>query len=142
GARVPRPRPRRADGLPRLRAVRAARRRVARARSHRRRAFLGGAVVVMLGLVAIATLAANSARQLRFTAIAFLGVSLAAHLMNGPDSSVAQVALSACAALVSAAVLYVAARDRRYGEDPGWRLWLATIVAAAAPAPAFSLLRP
>ncbi|HEU5288534.1 MAG TPA: hypothetical protein VFV20_09035, partial [Candidatus Limnocylindria bacterium] len=43
--------------------------------------------------------------------------------------------------VVSTAVLYIAARDRRYGEDPGWRLWLATVVAASVTAAAFSFLR-
>ena len=97
--------------------------------------------MLMLSLVALATLAANGARQLRFTAIAFLGVSLAAHLLSGPESSVSEVAVTACAALVSAAVLYIAARDRRFGEDPGWRLWIATVVAASATAAAFAFLR-
>lgn len=97
--------------------------------------------MLMLSLVALATLAANGARQLRFTAIAFFGVSLAAHLLTGPESSVAQVAITACAALVSAAVLYIAARDRQFGEDPGWRLWIATVVAASATAAAFAFLR-
>ena len=97
--------------------------------------------MLMLSLVALATLAANGARQLRFTAIAFFGVSLAAHLLSGPESSVAEVAVTACAALVSAAVLYIAARDRRFGEDPGWRLWIATVVAASATAAAFAFLR-
>ena len=97
--------------------------------------------MLMLSLVALATLAANGAKQLRFTAISFLGVSLAAHLLTGPESSVAELAVTACAALVSAAVLYIAARDRRFGEDPGWRLWIATVVAASATAAAFAFLR-
>jgi hypothetical protein len=97
--------------------------------------------MLMLSLVAIATLAANSARQLRFMAVAFLGVALAAHLLAGPSVSLSQIAVSGTAGLVSAAVLFIAARDRRYGEDPGWRLWLATVVAAATTAAAFAYLR-
>ena len=97
--------------------------------------------MVMLGLVAVGTLAANGARQLRYTAIAFLGVALAAHLMNGPESSLAQVWVNATAALVSAAVLFIAARDGRFGDDAGWRLWLATVVAASTTAAAFAFLR-
>ena len=95
----------------------------------------------MLVLVSVATLAANGARQLRYTAVAFLGVALAAHLLAGPSASLAQVIVSACAALVSAVVLFVAARDRRFGEDPGWRLWIATVVAASTTAAAFTFLR-
>ena len=95
----------------------------------------------MLGLVAIATLAANSARRLRYIAVAFLGVALAAHMLAGPSISLAQTIVNAFAALVAAAVLFVAARDHRYGEDPGWRLWIATVVAASATAAAFALLR-
>ena len=97
--------------------------------------------MLMLLLVSIATLAANSARRLRFTAIAFLGVALAAHMLTGPGVSLAQISVEASAAIVSSAVLYVAARDGRYGEDPGWRLWLATVVAASVTAAAFSFLR-
>ncbi len=97
--------------------------------------------MLMLALVAIGTLAANGARQLRYSALAFLGVALAAHLLTGPSVSLSQISVNASAAIVSAAVLFIAARDRRYGEDPGWRLWLATVVAASVTAAAFSFLR-
>ena len=86
--------------------------------------------MLLLAIVAITTLAANSARQLRYMAIAFFGVALAAHLIDDGSLAAAQVVVSACAALVASAILFVAARDRRYGEDPGWRLWIATVVAA------------
>jgi len=97
--------------------------------------------MLLLGLIAIGTLAANGAHQLRYTAIAFLGVALCAYLLTGPAVALSQVGVSATAALVAAAVLFIAARDPRYGEDPGWRLWLATIVAAATTAAAFEFLR-
>jgi hypothetical protein len=97
--------------------------------------------MLMLGLVAVATLAANGSRQLRYMAVAFLGVALSAHLLPGPTLSVSQVSVSATAALVTATILFVAARDGRYGEDPGWRLWIATIVAASTTAAAFAFLR-
>ena len=97
--------------------------------------------MLMLGLVAIATLAANGARQLRYMAIAFLGVALTAHLLAGPAITVAQISVTACAAIVTAAILFIAARDGTFGEDPGWRLWLATVVAASATAAAFAFLR-
>ena len=97
--------------------------------------------MLMLGLVAVATLAANSARRLRYVAFAFLGVALAAHILAGPSISLAQTTVTAFAAIVTAAVLFIAARDFRYGEDPGWRLWIATVVAASATAAAFAFLR-
>ena len=97
--------------------------------------------MLMLALVAIATLAANGARQLRYTAIAFLGVALAAHLLGGPSLSLAQVAVTATAAITTAGILFIAARDGRFGEDPSWRLWVATVVAASATAGAFAFLR-
>jgi len=97
--------------------------------------------MLMLGLVAIATLAANGARQLRYMAIAFLGVALTAHLLAGPAITITQISVTACAAIVTAAILFIAARDGTFGEDPGWRLWLATIVAASATAAAFAFLR-
>ncbi len=97
--------------------------------------------MLMLGLVAIATLAANGARRLRFMAIAFLGVALTAHLLAGPAITIAQISVTACAAVVTAAILFIAARDGTFGEDPGWRLWLGTVVAASATAAAFAFLR-
>jgi hypothetical protein len=97
--------------------------------------------MLMLALVAVATLAANSARRLRYIAIAFLGVALAAHILAGPSISLAQTLVTSFAAVVTAAVLFIAARDFRYGEDPGWRLWIATVVAASATAAAFAFLR-
>jgi len=52
-----------------------------------------------------------------------------------------ELAVEGCGALVAFGVLYIAARDRTYGEDPGWRLWVATMVAAAATAACFATLR-
>ena len=95
----------------------------------------------MLGLVAVATLAANSANRLRFTAVAFLGVAIAAHALAGPSISLAQTMVTSFAGLVTTVVLFIAARDFKFGEDPGWRLWVATVVAASATAAAFAFLR-
>lgn len=97
--------------------------------------------MLMLGLVAIATLAANAARRLRYMAVAFLAVALTAHLVNLPALSLSYLAVTSCAAIVVAVVLFIAARGPHSGEDPGWRLWLATVVAASATAAAFSFLR-
>ncbi|HEY8786829.1 MAG TPA: hypothetical protein VIN63_10170, partial [Candidatus Limnocylindria bacterium] len=68
-------------------------------------------------------------------------VSLAANVVTAGQLTVSQLAVEGCGALVACGILYVAARDRTYGEDPGWRLWLATIVAAAATAACFATLR-
>jgi hypothetical protein len=97
--------------------------------------------MIPLGIVALATLAANGSRQLRYSAVALLGVSVAANAVTVGELSSTQIAVEGCAALVACGILYVAARDRTYGEDPGWRLWLATIVAAAATAASFASLR-
>jgi hypothetical protein len=97
--------------------------------------------VIPLGIVALATLAANGSRQLRYSAVALLGVSLAANVVTAGQLTVSQLAVEGCGALVACGILYVAARDRTYGEDPGWRLWLATIVAAAATAACVATLR-
>lgn len=98
--------------------------------------------MLLLAIVAVTTLVANGARQLRYMAVAFFGVALSAHLIDDGTLAASQVVVSACAALVASAILFVAARDPRFGEDPGWRLWLATIVAAATTAAAFVYLRP
>jgi hypothetical protein len=97
--------------------------------------------VIALGIVALATLAANGSRQLRYSAFALLGVSLAANAVSAGQLSIWEIAVEGCGALVAFGVLYIAARDRSYGEDPGWRLWVATVVAAAATAACFATLR-
>jgi len=97
--------------------------------------------MLMLGLIAVGTLAANGAARLRYMALAFFGVALAAQLITGPGVTVWQAGLTATAALVSTVILFIAARDGRYGEEAGWRLWIATIVAAGTTAAAFSFLR-
>ena len=97
--------------------------------------------MIALGLVALATLAANGSRQLRYSAIALLGVSIAANVISAGQLTVTQLAVEGCGALVACGILYVAARDAAYGEDPGWRLWLATGVAATATAASVATLR-
>ncbi len=97
--------------------------------------------MALLGVVALATLAANGSRQLRYSAAALVGVSLAANVIGASAVSNAQVAVAGCAALVACGILFVAARDASYGEDPGWRLWVATVFAAAATAATFASLR-
>lgn len=97
--------------------------------------------MILLAIIALATLAANGARQLRYAAFAFLAVSLTATWIASGSASQGQLAVGACAGLVATALLYVAAGDRGYGEEPGWRLWAATIVAAAATPAAFASFR-
>ena len=97
--------------------------------------------MLLLAVVAVATLAANSARQLRFMAVAFFAVALAANLIDDGQLSATQLTVAGFAAFVSATIVYIAARDPRFGEDPGWRLPVATIVAAATTAATFSFLR-
>src|SRR5256886_15236947 len=97
--------------------------------------------MIPLGIIGLVTLAANGSRQLRYSAFALLGVSLAANAGSAGQLSTWELAVEGCGALVACGVLYVAARDRTYGEDPGWRLWIATIVAAAATAACFATLR-
>lgn len=97
--------------------------------------------MILLAVIALATLAANGARQLRFAAAAFLVVSLTATWIASASASQGQLAVAGVAGLVSAALLFVAAGDRGYGEEPGWRLWAATIIAAAATPAAFASFR-
>lgn len=97
--------------------------------------------MILLAIIALATLAANGADRLRYAAGAFLAVSLTATWITSGAASPGQLAIAGCAGLVSAALLYVAAGNSSYGEEPGWRLWVATIVAAAATPAAFASFR-
>ncbi|MGI8878024.1 MAG: hypothetical protein ACR2G8_05360 [Candidatus Limnocylindria bacterium] len=97
--------------------------------------------MILLAVIALATLAANGAGQLRLAAAGFLAVSLTATWIAWGTASGGQLAVAGCAGLVAAALLYVAAGDGGYGEEPGWRLWAATMIAAAATPAAFASFR-
>ena len=97
--------------------------------------------MIYLGLIALTTLVANGATRLRIIAVAFVGVAVAAALIASATASVAQTAVTASAGLAAAGILFVAARDMRYGEDPGWRLWLGTFTAAIVTPIAYASFR-
>jgi hypothetical protein len=97
--------------------------------------------VALLAAIALTTLMANGATRLRATALAFLAVSLVANMIAFSVTTLPQLAVLMSAGLVAAAILYVAARDGDYGEDPGWRLWAATLIAAIATPAAFTSFR-
>ena len=100
-----------------------------------------GALMAYLALIALATLIANGGRQLRFIAVAFIGVSVIATAIAAGAAPIPQLAVTAAAGLVSAGILFVAARDNVYGEDPGWRLWLGTFTAAIVTPIAYASFR-
>lgn len=97
--------------------------------------------MALLAAVALTTLVANGASRLRSIALALLGVSLAANVVAAGATTPPQVAVIAVAGLAAAGILFVAARDGDYGEDPGWRLWAATLIAAVATPAAFVSFR-
>lgn len=97
--------------------------------------------MVYLGLIALTTLLANGATRLRVIAVAFVGVAVVASLIASASASAAELAVTASAGVAAAGILYVAAGDGRYGEDPGWRLWLGTFTAAIVTPIAYASFR-
>ena len=97
--------------------------------------------MIYLGLIAIVTLLANSATRLRLIAIAFVGIAAVASLIALTAEPAPQVAVTAMAGVAAAGILFIAARDARYGEDPGWRLWLGTFTAAIVTPVAYASFR-
>lgn len=97
--------------------------------------------LIELGAIAVTVLAANGAARLRRMAGAFFLVSLAADAIGAGNTTLPLLAVAACAGTVAAAILFIAAGDDAYGEEPGWRLWMATIVAAGATAAVFASFR-
>jgi hypothetical protein len=88
--------------------------------------------MALLAVVALTTLAANGSAKLRGTAAALLAVSIAADLIAAGATTPGQLAILAAAGSAAAGILFIAARDGRYGEDPGRRAWVATGLAAVA----------
>ncbi len=97
--------------------------------------------MVLLAAVAITTLVANGAARLRPMAVAFLAASVAANAIAAAATTPAQLAVLGVAGLAASGILFVAARDGDYGEDPEWRLWAATLIAAVATPAAFVSFR-
>jgi len=97
--------------------------------------------VVYLGLIAVTTLIANGATRLRVIALAFVGVAAVSTLIASATASIPQTAVTAAAGLAAAGILFIAARDMSYGEDPGWRLWLGTFTAAIVTPIAYASFR-
>jgi len=97
--------------------------------------------VIYLGLIVLVTLVANSATRLRLIAIAFIGIAGVASLIASAAAPTQLVAVSAAAGLAAAGILFVAARDGTYGEDPGWRLWVGTFTAAIVTPLAYASFR-
>lgn len=97
--------------------------------------------MALLAAVALSTLLANGAARLRPMAAAFLIVSLSANVIAAGASTRAQLGVLVVAGLATAGILFVAARDLQYGEDPQWRIWVATLIAAVATPAAFVSFR-
>ena len=88
--------------------------------------------MALLALVAVATLVVNASVRLRYAAVALLVVSLAADLIALPATTPGQLAVLAAGGAAAAGILFVTAGDARFGEDPAWRVWVATLLAAVA----------
>ena len=97
--------------------------------------------MVYLGLIAVTTLIANGATRLRLIALAFVGVAAVSALIASATASLPQTAVTATAGVAAAGILFIAARDMSYGEDPGWRLWLGTFTAAIVTPIAYASFR-
>src|SRR5258708_35308688 len=97
--------------------------------------------MVYLGLIAVTTLIANAATRLRHIALAFVAVAGVGGGLAWAAATPAQVAVTAVAGVAAAGILFVAARDNSYGEDPGWRLWLGTFTAAIVTPLAYASFR-
>lgn len=97
--------------------------------------------MILLAAIALTTLLTNAAGKLRLSALAFLGVSAVANAIAFSVATLPQLAVLATAGVAAAVILYVAARDPEYGEDPEWRVWVATLIAAIATPLTFASFR-
>ena len=97
--------------------------------------------MIYLALIAITTLAVNGARRLRHIALGIAAVTATVTAITLSSAAPWELAVTGVAGLVAAGVLFVAARDGMYGEDPGWRLWAATFVAAVVTPVAYASFR-
>ncbi len=102
---------------------------------------MGGIVVslaiIPAGIVVVASLAVLSLRQLRFATFGLLAAFVGSSLLTIGLAPRSEIALAISAALAAVVILYLAARDTSFGEDPAWRVWPAIAISATATALAF-----
>lgn len=89
------------------------------------------AIVIFASLFVLAT------RQLRLATLGLLAAFAASSALTTDLAPRSEVLLSGSAALAATVILYLAARDGRFGEDPGWRVWPAIAISAIATTLAF-----
>lgn len=92
---------------------------------------LPAAVVVAGALWVLAT------RSLRLASLGLLAQFAAASVLTSGVATRGELALSGTAALSSVVILYLAAGEAHFGEEPGWRVWPAVTIAAASTTLAF-----
>jgi hypothetical protein len=95
--------------------------------------------VIETSVIVVSTLWVMSTRQLRFAALGLLAQFAAANALSSSAVPRNVVVLLGVAALAAVVVIYVAARDSRFGEDPGWRVWPGMAIAAVATVLAFAV---
>jgi hypothetical protein len=95
--------------------------------------------VIETSVIVVSTLWVMSTRQLRFAALGLLAQFAAANALSSGAVPRNVVMLLGVAALAAVVTIYVAARDSRYGEDPGWRVWPGMAIAAVATVLAFAV---
>jgi hypothetical protein len=95
----------------------------------------------MLMVVAVlATLWTMSVRPLRLALLGLLAQFAAASSLSANALPRAEVLLIGAASLGAVIVLYIAAGDGSFGEEPGWRIWPTLAAAAVATVIAFNVL--
>jgi hypothetical protein len=88
--------------------------------------------VIAAGVVIFASLFVLATRQLRFATLGLLAAFAASNVLTTGLAPRSEVTLSGTAALAATVILYLAARDGDFGEDPRWRVWPAVAISAIA----------
>jgi hypothetical protein len=95
--------------------------------------------VFAAGVVVFASLFVLATRQLRLASVGLIAVFAAGNALVIGQTPRAEITLSGAAALAAAAVLYLAAGDASFGEEPGWRVWPAIAISAITTTLAYRL---
>lgn len=93
--------------------------------------------MIAAALVIVASLFVLATRQLRLAALGLLLVFAGSNALTTGLAPRTEIALSGTAALAAVVILYLAARDLSFGEDPGWRVWPAIAISATVTTIAF-----
>lgn len=97
--------------------------------------------MIPAAVIVVASLWVLLMSRLRLATLGLLAQFAAANALSAGLAPRVEVTLLGAAGLAAVVILYLAARDNAFGEEPGWRVWTAIGIALVATTLAFGVFK-